>query len=623
MPAVRRHHSSRGRTDATETPDGIPASQKRPAPLEGESRLPVSGRTIALLFCLRVFLAFTIRSAESPDEWWQSTEVAYHLVFGKGHLTWEWKEGIRSVVFPCVFALPFYLLKTLGLDTAATLYASERLTQACIATGVDLTMVAAAAIFDCALRKDGLAPAAGAEKGALSPGQMRPASPSVVTTTLWMAVFQWYLGLCGSRAYSNVAEGLLVMLAVLQNSYAGFMFVAGFACTVRVTAALALIPVFFYHFTREVRRRGIFPGLGYCAVGAVVIAAITVGLMMSMDYLFYGRWILTPYKFFEVNIVLKVSALFGSHHPAWYFYCGFPVIVGPHIVALVLLPAVMKRLSSLTPGGRRAKHTEGLVLRLVGLLLWTLSVHSAVPHKETRFMFQMLPLALVLASFVISVFMRFPTSMRCITVLGRHWLTASVVAGLHRTFLLVNVVLLVILGYVYRQGGPGVMAAIRNSPRQHFGRVDIPTHCYFTPGYGQVHGKVDELRMIDCSVRMDPVTGKPIPSFNLLFNEFPEESFSWMYQRTLPDNIPESKRETEEFKALVRFLEANMPASEKDTLTLPDSIVVFESLSRAFNESFFIPNGYVLEHHVFHAPVNFEPDEDPYVDIWLRPFTPR
>lgn len=33
-----------------------------------------------------------------------------------GHLTWEWKKGIRSYLHPMVFALLYKILAVLGLD---------------------------------------------------------------------------------------------------------------------------------------------------------------------------------------------------------------------------------------------------------------------------------------------------------------------------------------------------------------------------------------------------------------------------------------------------------------------------------------------------------------------------
>lgn len=38
------------------------------------------------------------------------------MVFGYGHLTWEWVEGIRSYLHPCFFAIIFCILKWTALD---------------------------------------------------------------------------------------------------------------------------------------------------------------------------------------------------------------------------------------------------------------------------------------------------------------------------------------------------------------------------------------------------------------------------------------------------------------------------------------------------------------------------
>ena len=34
-------------------------------------------------------------------------QVAHKLVFGYGHLTWEWQEGLRSYLHPLIFAFLF------------------------------------------------------------------------------------------------------------------------------------------------------------------------------------------------------------------------------------------------------------------------------------------------------------------------------------------------------------------------------------------------------------------------------------------------------------------------------------------------------------------------------------
>jgi hypothetical protein len=44
---------------------------------------------------LRAVNVIALRTFFNPDEYWQSLEVAHRLVFGYGHLTWEWAAGLR------------------------------------------------------------------------------------------------------------------------------------------------------------------------------------------------------------------------------------------------------------------------------------------------------------------------------------------------------------------------------------------------------------------------------------------------------------------------------------------------------------------------------------------------
>ena len=70
----------------------------------------------AVLLIFRFCNTLTVQTYHVPDEHWQSLEVAHQLVFGYGHLTWEWREHIRSYIFPLLYALPFAVLRTFRLD---------------------------------------------------------------------------------------------------------------------------------------------------------------------------------------------------------------------------------------------------------------------------------------------------------------------------------------------------------------------------------------------------------------------------------------------------------------------------------------------------------------------------
>ena len=96
-------------------------------------------RTVfAACVLFRVVNALCVRTFFSADEYWQSVEVAHKLVFGYGHLTWEWTHGLRGYLHPLIFAIPYKIAQTIGLDSTAVTVWSPRIVQAVIAAAGDV-----------------------------------------------------------------------------------------------------------------------------------------------------------------------------------------------------------------------------------------------------------------------------------------------------------------------------------------------------------------------------------------------------------------------------------------------------------------------------------------------------
>lgn len=70
----------------------------------------------------------------------QSVEVAYRMVYGKGMRTWEWKpnNALRSAFHPTLYAIPFWVLKLLACDSRLFLNWIPHLIQACIFAVADI-----------------------------------------------------------------------------------------------------------------------------------------------------------------------------------------------------------------------------------------------------------------------------------------------------------------------------------------------------------------------------------------------------------------------------------------------------------------------------------------------------
>jgi len=65
------------------------------------------------------------------------------------------------------------------------------------------------------------------------------------------------------------------------------------------------------------------PRLSVLSLGAVV------------DYLYYGRWVLTIWNFLEFNVIHDAAALYGVHPWHWYFSNGILVVIGPFLLLVV------------------------------------------------------------------------------------------------------------------------------------------------------------------------------------------------------------------------------------------------------------------------------------------------
>ncbi|KAF8400440.1 hypothetical protein HHK36_013738 [Tetracentron sinense] len=88
-----------------------------------------SKRVFALCLAFRMANSLLVQTYFNPDEHWQALEIAHRIAFGYGHLTWEWKKGIRSYLHPMLFALLYKLLQLFGLDTPWFMMKAPRLLQ--------------------------------------------------------------------------------------------------------------------------------------------------------------------------------------------------------------------------------------------------------------------------------------------------------------------------------------------------------------------------------------------------------------------------------------------------------------------------------------------------------------
>lgn len=73
--------------------------------------------SFAVFLVIRLSSVWIVQTWFVPDEYWQSLEVAHKLTFSYGYLTWEWFEGIRTLIYPAFFSVLYRFIAYCGVDT--------------------------------------------------------------------------------------------------------------------------------------------------------------------------------------------------------------------------------------------------------------------------------------------------------------------------------------------------------------------------------------------------------------------------------------------------------------------------------------------------------------------------
>jgi phosphatidylinositol glycan class B len=245
------------------------------------------------LFLIRALAAVLCESYFVPDEHWQSLEIAHHMVFGYGFLTWEWHKGIRSFLFPAPFALLYKLLQWFRLDTPATLMFLPRILMCVQLAFQDLL------VFDI-----------GGDRAL------------AVYLSLWGSSY------FGTRTLTNSLESLFFLLLYRFESPVVLVVVAFW---LRPTSLFASI--WFFDFRRSITLRNL--GIGVLSVMGLVVFDAVCYAKESLPVPWF-----TPLRFLYFNFVKGYAVKYGSQPLFFYFYSCVPSLL------VVLTPFLYRCLGS-------------------------------------------------------------------------------------------------------------------------------------------------------------------------------------------------------------------------------------------------------------------------------------
>ncbi|KAJ4487707.1 glycosyltransferase family 22 protein [Lentinula aciculospora] len=429
--------------------------------------------TTVLALVLRIFIALCTRTVFQPDEYFQALEPAHHIVFGYGHLTWEWlsPQPIRSIVYPALNVPIYWILKQNGLDSYGKLgdfliVNSPRVLHGSFAALTDIWL--------CKLT-------------------CRTIGERYVSTALLLSLTSFFHALSLSRSLSNSLETSLTTIALafypwdnplaarssygqshcelrmLRSDIQKMVLFAALACSIRTTNVIIwvfLLPRLLWRMRRSTTL------LISACCDIVFIGGVTLATIFVSDTAYYGKPTFTPLSFLVTN--LSGVSLFYGDSP-WHYYLSQAL----PIICTTSLPFVLDGF------WRTIRHSSNDALQtLAGLVIWIISIYSLAGHKEWRFIHPLVPIFHIFAakSLVdrssLTVALKGKSKIPCIPVrkafLGLLLLTLPVSAWIM---------------LVHCSGPISVMSFIRNIPENelHGAVIGLLMPCHSTPGHAYLH----------------------------------------------------------------------------------------------------------------------------------------
>lgn len=441
-----------------------------------------------LAISIRVLVSLSTRTFFQPDEYFQSLEPAHHLVFGYGHLTWEWLTAhpVRSIVYPAINVPIFWILKVTGLAESKSigewlLIACPKVVHGCLAALTDIYVGEVARV---ALGHDYVSSAHFISLTSLfhALALSRSLSNSLETSlsTIAFAYYPW-------DASTQLSPQLIFNRTRLRKMIA----FSALACMIRPTNAVIWAFLYANLFWAIHRHQRAFLMIARDITSAGLLASI---VLVLMDSLYFGRLTITPLNFLRANLS-SVSLFYGANPWHYYITQAIPILL------TTALPFTLHGIW-ISMRTKSARENNSLKIMLV-TVLWTVSVYSFAGHKEWRFLHPILPILHIFATKSLVDLVSGPSrpekrptkqksrpkpKPQALTFIHRYFKLPNV-AKRHLTLLLATLPVSIYLVLFYCSAPISVLSFLRAIPRNELNSTTIGMlmPCHSTPGQAFLH----------------------------------------------------------------------------------------------------------------------------------------
>ena len=315
-----------------------------------------------ICFVLRVSLAALMRTTFVPDEYYQSVERAYQLVFNHGITTWEWQHDyqIRSHIYIIPYIIYFTLLKVLNINWSLLYTVGPRILTAIFVSISDICLYLLSINIANTRYKSYQSHTIGyitlfihlSSWPVLYMGSRTLANTSemsflIIITYIWHSIY-WHT----IESYATTTSNSMISLAIdndhndkpvdkeVENvlpdgSEEYVIMLMSIATCARPTA----LPIFTSMVLHRMYTHGILRLLWRC----ILYGGFVLTICCIIDTGFYGGMvksnhgsgitgIIIPFlNFFNINTIYNISSLYGKESMYWNLLHGLPVMIGGYL----------------------------------------------------------------------------------------------------------------------------------------------------------------------------------------------------------------------------------------------------------------------------------------------------
>lgn len=224
-------------------------------------------------------------------------------------MTWEWKKGIRSYIYPFFIAIFYKFAQLCSIDYSKLLIFVSPIIHSVLTALGDF-------FFIIYVKK--------------SFGQ------KLAYLSCLCRLLSWYSIYTSSRSLSNNLEEFFTILSLynfehdpIRPNYTFFNIAGFFSFVLRPTAAVNLVPIYGYQFFYLCHRNDLKIKffLNFLIVG---LAIILFGI--GVDSFFYKKFTVSWWNFFIFNVHKNIGIHYGIHTFHWYFTQGYPTLLFFNII---------------------------------------------------------------------------------------------------------------------------------------------------------------------------------------------------------------------------------------------------------------------------------------------------